>query len=764
MKTMLLSKYVEIVKPIYVTFKITPHSSCRSYNSASIANIIASVKRRIEKQEKKYVVESKLKVAYMIDIKKDDVAFYFIVPIQYKALLKDKLESTWPKATIEEVADIEPFKAESAFYEVRYKNHDALAITVDKKSNSLLNNALNVVDTMKDGDRVSIVFNFFNANNWGWQAEANRVQDKWCANMETPKAATKASVLGELIYVISQFLDSFFNELLGQKNTNINVFTSLNDALREKVRKLSSESTTKRNDTVINTQIAVISSSKTAQDANNNALITCQSFYSLKGDNEFTFEKKGPCKATVYDADLKITNNRIGVDESSVLLQLPGQDLLTKHKIKHVEVTETNVPEPLQSGVMCLGDSTCKGNTQKAYISTDKSFQYLVYVLIGPTRAGKSTFIANLCYDGSLANEVNIIFDWCGSCKMSYEIKKALKENGKKYLEIDCSDINKLEGVGYNELWCNGNAFEVYRSAKQQATQLITLVDTVQVKSNDDLSAQMGRYFKAACIIVFAQQGPVRDIFETLSSVEMRHKYIASMPAELHERAKKYMDYLLELDNYDKQGNLTGTKMNLVQGILNRVDRLSDNTYLEMMLEKDCGNNLNLFDEIQKSQTIFIKMQDAMFETEAEKDTYATYWLTKIWSALQQREWYVKESKDRLKVNLYFDELYQTPNCQDFLRSKLSQIAKFGAKPFISCHYLGQISIIRNELKSANASYILISGSDKDNYNELKDELKPYTCEDLLKLERHKAICLVRYEGGWSRFTTKLPSRIILPS
>lgn len=109
---------------------------------------------------------------------------------------------------------------------------------------------------------------------------------------------------------------------------------------------------------------------------------------------------------------------------------------------------------------------------------------------------------------------------------------------------------------------------------------------------------------------------------------------------------------------------------------------------------------------------------------------------------------------------MYFDELYQTPNCQSFLKSKLSQIAKFGAKPIISCHYLGQIPIIRGELKAANTSYMLIAGCDKMNYNELKEELDPYTIDDLLHLKRYHSLNLIKTSDGYARFITGLPRPI----
>jgi hypothetical protein len=94
------------------------------------------------------------------------------------------------------------------------------------------------------------------------------------------------------------------------------------------------------------------------------------------------------------------------------------------------------------------------------------------------------------------------------------------------------------------------------------------------------------------------------------------------------------------------------------------------------------------------------------------------------------------------------------------MRSKISQYAKFGLKPIISAHYLNQIRHIREELRSANASYMLISGCDKKNYEELKSELYPYQEEDLLKLPRYHSLNLIKNKDGYARFITKLPKPI----
>ena len=55
---------------------------------------------------------------------------------------------------------------------------------------------------------------------------------------------------------------------------------------------------------------------------------------------------------------------------------------------------------------------------------------------------------------------------------------------------------------------------------------------------------------------------------------------------------------------------------------------------------------------------------------------------------------------------------------------------------------------------------MLISGCNKDNYSELKEELKPYELEDLLDLERYHSLNLIKTGDNYSTFITKLPYRL----
>jgi hypothetical protein len=222
------------------------------------------------------------------------------------------------------------------------------------------------------------------------------------------------------------------------------------------------------------------------------------------------------------------------------------------------------------------------------------------------------------------------------------------------------------------------------------------------------------------------------------------------------ENMSEYLDSLRELDEYDGK-QLIGTKLNKIEGIIDRFRKLKRNPYMELMLKKSTEDNIDLVSEMEKNQLICIRMPEHMFNTDNERDICTTYWSTKIWMALQIRAQLIPNKDKRKKTNLLIDELYQVENTESFLSSKLSRLAKFRLKPIFSCHYLSQLKIMRKELSGANASYMLISGCDKDNFNELSDELYPFQVSDLLNMKEHFSMNLVKTKDGYARFITKLP-------
>lgn len=755
--------------------KIIPHKSLRNYNSSNIAKAITytykGINKRIRKEQKKIFFETNYKISYIIDIKANDVSFYFQVPLPFQSIIKEKIAEIWSKATIEVLDSIDDLSENPIAYQLAYRREDALSLQVQKNSNEPLNSILSVVDIMQDDDRVRIIYNFMPRSQRGWDKEYSETETKIKEfkpidkNKLTPAFIFKSGAL-LLVAIIDSALEIISDFIGGNASEKNQTLAEIVATSLETNRTLSNSSKLKKNERVLNSQIVVVSSSKDDTRKENNAIAVCQSYRVLDEDqslgNELIYKKiKELPNMNDYKFN-KVDVNTVSTSECQNFIQIPARTLLEEHKIKHIDTTESEVPQELQSGVMCIGTNTYKGLKTKSYITTDKDFKNLVLTVIGPTRAGKTTLLANLSRDSILAKETTIIFDFCGNCDLSNEIASVIDKD--KVLNIDCSDFNNLQGMGYNEVKpLTDNPFEIYNCAKIKASQLKTLVNNLN--DDSDLKSRMERYLSSAALVVFINGGSIKDVFRVLQDHVFRKKCIDEIPKNQKENLEEYIITLQELDEWtrptkDNPSEVIGTKISFVQGILNRVNKLKENTYIELMLKKDCSNNIDLVTEIEKSQLICIKMPETMFATEEEKDIYCTYWLTKIWASLQIRYDNIPNELDRVKVNIIFDELYQVPNCQELLRSKLSQIAKKTAKPIISCHYLQQIKCIRSELKAANSSYMLIAGVDKDNYNELKEELYPYELEDVLKMKRFHSLNLLRYEGGYAKFITALPPKI----
>lgn len=773
MKSLKLSKYFELIKPNYKYISICPHKSIRNYNSDNLSKCIAltykSLDRRIRKEQKKIFFETNFKISYIIDIQKNDCKFYFLVPMQFLNMLLEKISEIWSKATIEVLEDgIQPISESAEMYQLSYKKYDALSLSVDKKSNEPLNSILSVMDILKDKDRLTIIYNFIPTSQFSWiqrytetmqQIKNNKLVDKKQTSFEY---IFKSSIMliTKLLTDLINVIDDFTGGKVPQDNQSL---YEVAIGLFESRKELTNTTKKKKEATILDTQIAVFSESEDIIRKTNNVLSVCQSYRVLDEDNELIYKKVKKKSRKKFNSieqiNFNIDYNTMSVEEvASTCIQIPGRSILEQLKLSCVDTTETEVPEELREGTICIGVNTCKGTKTKAYLSSDKEFKNLTLCIIGPTRAGKTNLLKHLALDSVNNNECTFIFDFCGQCEFSEDVKKVILKN--KILNIDGSDFKHMQGLGFNENYTDSKElFEIYKSAKNQTSQLVMFINSINV--NTPLEPRMNRYLKAAALVVFISKGSLKDVFRLLQDHIIRKEFIDKIPKEQLENLEEYISTLNELDEWskaakDNPSEVIGTKISFIQGILNRLDTIKSNAYMELMLKKDCKNNINLVDEMQKAQLICLKMPETMFSTDEEKDIYCTYWLTKIWGALQQRHEKIKE-EDRRKVNLFFDELYQVINCQTLLKTKLNQIAKKTCKPIISCHSLEQIKYIAPELRSANTSYMMLGGSDEQNYLELKAKLEPYEMDDIINLKRYYSLNLIKCNNGYAKFITQLP-------
>ncbi|KZL88740.1 hypothetical protein [Clostridium magnum] len=774
-KSMKLSDYFQLVHPKYIILKLIPDTSIRNYNSSNIAKAIQymykNITQRIRKEEKQFIIETPVKCSFFIDIQKNDVSFYFIVPERYLGLIKEKITETWSKVTIGEVDTIPVFSEKALKYQLKYSKEDALSLNINKKCNEPLNSILSVLDILEEGDRVGIFYNFIPCIQRGWRVEYQRTIDKLKNNepIEREKFTWKyvlkegfiilINLVEDLLDIVSDFFGADKKE---QKQSLAEV--ALTSLMLEDKKKLSSATVEKKDTTVLSTQMLIVADGNNIKRTENNAIAVLEGYKTLSEDNELIY-KKLPKKNTFYITDFKIAGveeNKLSVEECQNLLELPGRELLQQHKIiDKIDVLESKVPDQLQSGVIRAGENTYRGKLTSVYQTEDKELKNTAICLCGPNRSGKSTLIANIVYDLIKAGRTVILPDFCGKCQLSDELARVIPK--EKILNIECNIWDTLQGFGYNEIVPKDDSiFELYNCAKMKAAKLKELINLVN-DGDSDLEGRMERYLEYAALVVFVCNGSVNDVFKVLKQHVLRHEYIKKIPLELKDTMEEYIDELLEIDEWSKAtkdtpAEVIGTKQGHISAILSRVHRLKQNAYIEMMLKRSSDNNINLIDEIQKGKLICIRMYDSMFATQQQKDIYVCYWITKVWGALQKRFCDIDQDK-LVQTVILIDELYQTKNCEKYLTIILSQMPKYRTKLVLSCHHLAQIPVIQEELKSAMCSYMFIAGSNKKNYQAMKEEFedKGYSLEDLLHLKRYHCLNLLAYEEGYWAGITQLP-------
>ena len=159
-----LSKYIEIQKAEYTHIQVIPSKSCRNTNTDKILVLANTMYKKLDRliriENKKLIITSKLKLSYYIHITKRCTEFYFIVPTVFYSQVKTKLSETWKNVEIKKVNALPININDCTKYQLSYKLNDVLSLNVDKRSNSLLNANLSVLEILQDDEAVGIFYNF----------------------------------------------------------------------------------------------------------------------------------------------------------------------------------------------------------------------------------------------------------------------------------------------------------------------------------------------------------------------------------------------------------------------------------------------------------------------------------------------------------------------------------------------------------------------------------------------------------------------------
>lgn len=762
---MKLSDYYSIKRQEYVTFKLIPTKSSRNNTTIGIAHLINSMYRSanklIYKENKKLIIETRLKASYYIHISKENISFYFIIPKIFQNQFKSKFSDTWKNVDIK-IVDAIPVNINSCSkYQLYYKFDDALSLETDRRNNDLLSANLSTLEILQENEFIGVLYNFIPVS----EKESNYFKKKSSETIQRYKSGEnlkKSKNLLDYSKITLKFLMDLINALL---NCLLSVGQNNQLILYPLGKETSSSTQRKLQKEILKNQTLILAHSEEKSRENQLCQSIYNSFSKIDGDNELIYTKiKKDIDINRYIIN-NVKINSTSTEECSNFISLPGAELIDQYKnITHKETKENPVPKELTKGIISLGINKCKETYQEAFLSDDINLQSLPLAILGASRSGKSTYSVNMCKNIIDNNEGLIVIDFIKNTELADDIKALTHKD--RLIDIDLSNPDMIQSLCYNEFKITSDmtAYEISSISRKQTNNLLKIVNIIN-GDDKELSPKMRKYLGAAARIAFCfPNSCMKDVLNILQFHEIRYKYINKLSEELKDRLKDSILSLNELDEVNKKGEVTGTKEIKIEGILDRIDLMRENIIIDEMISKSPENNIDFVKAMEEHKVILIRMRDKDFDDDISIDILTSFFLQKIWVALKIRGT-MHNLPDR--VTVLIDEIFQTPCAQKILAKNFVQSAKFGLKYVLTLHYLQQLSQdAQRAMRNANASYMLIAGIDENAFSSFRSDFEKegYDVEDLLNLERYHSLNLVATSKGKKAFITHLPDELKLPN
>lgn len=767
----ILFKYSDILKPKYVYMKLIPSSSVVSYDSSKLSLLVnelfKNIKDRIHFIEKRFFLEEKTSIRYMIDVSKEKVEFYYIIPEIYKDLAIDTIAKIWNgRCSVQEIKKSNVRVLDNpTIYQMRYKYEDSLSLRTDKRSNKFLSRALSVVEIIGEEDVVQLVVNLvpYNRSPSGWRTYCDENYDRFKKNLSIQKTRFDFNYfLNLLIASLGEFVNLILPEALR---------SSIDYTISGKEKSLSSSSKSKARDSskIINTQIAVLGKSS---DKKNEVVLVksfCNSFSEVAEDNEMVSFKTSmkKSKVSIHNANWNIYENKMSSDELSNFITIAGQKILQKFKnIEHIAVKQVPIIPELTKGIIPLGGQDFKSNKQDLYLSEVGELGKLPLVILTMMGGGKTSWLENIGvalmthYKKSLKENKKVpkeslfCIDYVKQNELSYNIINHMDPEDVILIDLSTPEgIAKL-GLGFKEAECDRNNLEqVLFNASTQGTQMMQLINLLNMENSQPLSVVMTRYLNSAFLLCYIHKNKsLRDALGIIEDYEERHRYIDMIPEELKKDLEDEVKILLELDDEDNK-----TKINLISGILSRTYTLQLNPILKRMYNTKLDTVVNFADAMQEGKGIFILMPSDIFSKDII-NIISTYIISRLYFACLKRG--VIKSSELTRCTLIMDEINIAPGCLQTMKQIVSELRKYKLRPIMSAHNLSQLGVLKKNLISAGASIILPQGTDKDNFLAFEKQFKEegFYVEDLYGLKSFQTLNLIMTTEGMKAFVCTLPA------
>jgi hypothetical protein len=683
--------------------------------------------------------------SFEIKVTKDNILFYFFSNNSQDINIITK---NFNKCTIKEDENNIPTENISVA-EMELYYHYTLSLSTDKRELEPIASIMESQKLLKDNE-CAIVQYILEPESVDWYLPCNEIlKNKKIPTQFRLDSATIGRYAGNTLANLAVGTLNFIQELFVKDVEKIEL-----EDLHSRDITISGATKLKTKYNAYNVGIRLIAHSKNPEKREQILRHLIASYNTVKLDNYLVPRYCRVSKELINDIKLRkrsfsFVNNILSTEEVAKLIMFPQATLQSEYKLDSIDTREIEFPSCLLSGSILIGTSTFKGKCFNVYWNDSYNVLTLPKVIVGAMGAGKTEYAVRYAVEAGNKGDAVVVFDYIKNCELSDKIKKHTKA---KVYEIDLS--KDVFSLAFNEVEITkDNALE---KANQISEQVSYLIDTLSNDKMQPLTPRMDRYLSAASKVVFINPNEkLKSVIDVLQYHEIRHKYIdKALQSGIFTEIDYEIKDLLSLDVRDKEGNIIDTKDSTIDGILDRFNLLIKNIYLRRMCEVDPKVNPDFKKLFDEGYTILIKMPADKFSGRQVKDSLVTFFMSKIWlTELIRGGMY---SKPKI-VHVITDEIHQIPVASKLISETIDEARKYGCAYFFTVHYLKQFRWLLDSVKSSGVSYMLLGGTEKENYISLKEELSDFSIEEAMATKPFHSLNIVNYGNAKVVFSSELP-------
>lgn len=708
------------------------NNSQNHYVSNALADMYTPIIRRFRREDNAVFMIPKFQCSWEILLTRKSIQTFIVLPRNYQDCIEKELSITWPQSTIKASEDYIDF-TDPKCSQLTLKYHSCFGLNSAKNNDAPLDSIFECAKYMKEGDKALVQILLEPLTPQYYQDIIDN-QAKFKAGTMPSKGFNAKYEVATALSNVSLELAGFFSELICSSQPSYDAKVLL------PFKELSPQSLKKAQGRHFRSHIYL-----TAQGERRDTIVKSLylAFRDMDNDNKLIPMDLKYCH--VQQRTFSGDNDILCTAEVEKLIQLPSRKLQLSTPVDRVIIRENK----LHRGFF---DATGIPFTHYRYKGIDSTLYFPVknaneacrtWVNIAPTGSGKSEKAANFAIEALKLGESVFILD-----PAQGTLCDSVRDGLPKDFPTDhIMDFNLGDYENPIPIHWIAKKNSARANANLMANNLIAYLNKV---SSDDMGDRTRELLRGAAKVIFGQSMTLLEIKLMFRSKEFCMNTLKGV--EDLRIVSQWEDYWSLKDGSQRQySDPVVSRINTLMG-----DDFIGNSLLQQPKSTDIFRWLNgdLVNGKRVPYCVLLRMPKNDLGEEG-LNAIATYWIYAIWlSVLQRNPMYTPISW------LILDEPHQYLGSaiggpKSIYGQITSEMRKWGLGCQMYFHSWEQIpKDVRAIFKGSGVNYSIFA-TDKEIFNELKEELAPFDLDDFLEMERFYCVNRILHDNSWHTFIGK---------